>query len=80
MKSISEILQKIGVKEKELKGQINESKWGIICLGAIGYAGNETTAKFLTDLILNNKNDEFKLHAASALGNIASRHDDKLIP
>lgn len=73
-KNISEILAQIGVVENELKTQVDESKWGLICLGALGYVGNLASAKYLTDSILNHKNEEFRLVSASALGNVASRN------
>lgn len=79
-KNISLILAKIGASENELKSQINESKWGLICLGALGYVGSLASAKYLTDNISNNKNEEFRLQAASALGNISSRFEESLIP
>ena len=79
-KNISLILAKIGTSENDLKSQINESKWGLICLGALGYVGGLASAKYLTDNILNNKNEEFRLQAASTLGNIASRFEESLVP
>ena len=52
----------------------------MICLGAFGYVGGLASAKYLTENILNNKNEEFRIHAASTLGNIASRFEESLIP
>lgn len=49
-------------------------------MGALGYVGGLASAKYLTDNILNNKNEEFRLQAASTLGNIASRFEDSLVP
>jgi hypothetical protein len=78
-KNISLILAKIGASESDLKSQIDESKWGLICLGSLGYIGNLASSKYLIDTILTHKNEEFKLQAANALGNIASRFESDLL-
>lgn len=73
-------MAKIGINENDLKSQVSESRWGLICLGALGYVGGLSSAKYLTESLLSNKNEELRLQAASALGNIASRFQDALVP
>lgn len=45
----------------------------------MGYIGNLASSKYLIEMILNHKNEEFKLQAASALGNVASRFESDLL-
>jgi hypothetical protein len=52
MKNINLILAKIGANENDLKSQIDQSKWGIICLGTLGYVGNLSSAQYIIDIML----------------------------
>ena len=45
----------------------------------MGYIGNLASSKYLIEMILNHKNEEFKLQAANALGNITSRFESDLL-
>jgi hypothetical protein len=50
-KKISLTLSSIRIKEEEIVGQIDESAWGRILIGALGYIGSEKTLGLLFNLI-----------------------------
>lgn len=53
-KNISIILSKLIQSEKDLISFIgNNDHWGLICIGAIGYLGNEKTSEYLFKLLKN---------------------------
>lgn len=80
-RKISKILGKIGTKEEDLAKSVDATLWGKTCLGALGYIGNEGNAvQFFLQIIKTEQNDDLKYEAASALGNVASRHQSTLIP
>ena len=51
------IIGKLNVKEAELLKQIDETAWGRICLGALGYIGDKSTVNYLLKLIKENKGE-----------------------
>ena len=80
-RKISKILGKIGTREDDLVKSIDPTLWGKTCLGAIGYIGNEGNAvKLFLQIIKTDQNEDLRFEAASALGNVASRHQNTLIP
>lgn len=56
----------------------DDSLWGRISLGALGYVGNQNNYAFLSKLIKEGKSEDVKFEACSALGNIAA-HDQNNI-
>ena len=54
---MSVILGRMGVSDKELVRDIDESLWGQISLGALGYVGNQNNYNFLLGMIREAKNE-----------------------
>lgn len=79
-KKISLTLSTINLKEEQLIAEIDESSWGRILIGALGYIGNEKTLNLLFKFMNEFKADESRFETASAIGNIVSRNQDKLVP
>lgn len=75
-KKLSIILSKIYTSKEKLLSEINETKWGLVCLGALGYIGDLSTIDQIHKIILNSQNHDFKFEGARAIGNIASRHPE----
>ena len=54
-KKISQILGKLVSSDKDLIKDVDDSVWGRISLGALGYIGNSNNYSFLTNIIANGK-------------------------
>ena len=79
-KKISLTLGSIGLTSAQIFKEINESNWGRVMIGALGYVGDETTLASLFQLLENFKIDELKYAVCSSIGNIISRNQSNLVP
>lgn len=73
-KKFSVIISQIYPSKDKLLSEVNETRWGLVCLGALGYVGDLSTIDKIQKLIINNQNHDFKFEGARSIGNIASRH------
>lgn len=72
-KKLSIILSQIYPAKDKLLNEINDTRWGLVCLGAVGYVGDLVTIGQIQKIIHTNPNHDFKFEGARAIGNIASR-------
>ncbi len=75
-KKLSLFFSKINNQAKSLIAEINDSKWGMVSLGSLGYVGNLKTIQDINKMIATSKNHDFKFEGARAIGNIASRYPE----
>ena len=68
------------MKEEIIFKEIDETSWGRIMLGSLGYIGNENTISRLFEIIDKTLIDETRFEACGAVGNIASKNQDKYVP
>lgn len=73
-KKLSLFFSKINPSKKELIAEIDDSKWGLVSLGALGYVGDLSTIEDIKKMIATSKNHDFKFEGARSIGNIASRY------
>ena len=79
-KKISTTLGSIGLKSADILKDIDESNWGRVLIGALGYVGDEQTLENLFKMLDSFKGDENRYAVCSAIGNIVSRNQSKLVP
>lgn len=53
---------------------MNESSWGFVSIGALGYVGDLGTLNDIIKIMNGSKNADFRYEAARAIGNIFSRN------
>ena len=75
-KKLSIILSQIYPSKDKLLSEINETRWGLVCLGAVGYVGDLSTIDQIQKIIHNHQNHDFKFEGARSIGNIASRYPE----
>lgn len=78
-RKISEVLGRIIKQEREIESDLDESAWGRVLIGAMGYIGTEATISKLFRLMGLFKSEESRFEVCSAIGNIASRNQDSLV-
>jgi len=59
--------------------EVDETLWGRIMLGAVGYIGNQSTVDKLFQIINKTTVDETKFEACRSIGNIISRDQNKYV-
>lgn len=58
---------------------MNESSWGFVSIGALGYIGDLGTLNDIVKIMNASKNADFRHEAARAIGNIVSRNTSYVI-
>ena len=78
-KKISLTLGSIGISASELLKEADDTNWGRLIIGALGYVGDESTLGPLFKLLESLKVEENKYAVCAAIGNIVSRDQNKLV-
>jgi hypothetical protein len=79
-KKISQTLGTINLKAADILKEVDESSWGRILIGALGYIGDDKTLPTLFKLLESSKADENRYAVCSAIGNIVSKNQSVLVP
>lgn len=75
-KKISQTLAAINYDENLIIKDIDESPWGRVMLGALGYLGNRKSLPALYNFLGSFKSDEARADVCSAIGNVLSKTPD----
>lgn len=78
-KRISLTLGNIGIAAAELLKEADDTNWGRLIVGALGYVGDENTLGPLFKLLEGLKVEENKYAVCAAIGNIVSRNQNNLV-
>ena len=78
-KKISQTVGSIGLKPDKILAEIDESSWGRILVGALGYIGDESILPSLFKLLNNFRVDENRYAVCGAIGNVVSRAQGLLV-
>lgn len=73
---LSYILSRVSPSKDKLLSEVNETRWGIISLGALGYVGDLSTVDKIQKIMSTNNNHDLKFEGARSIGNIVSRHPE----